>query len=659
MTAQMLDRSVITRLWPMLTLLLALLLAGCGAADPAPQFTAPGPAAAGATLPVPAVPAGLQATAGNAQVMLTWSASTGATAYNVARAVTSGGPWISVAQPTTNAYTDTGLTNGVPYFYVVAALNAGGASANSNAVTATPTPPASGVIMRMAPPVPGGLQATAGNAQVMLTWMASAGATSYTVSRSTQAGGPWTQVAAPMSNAYIDAGLTNGTQYFYVVAAVNTAGTSANSAPVSATPAAPAVTPPVTPPTAPPPVGTGVGAGYWHTSGGKILDANGNPVRIAGISWYGFETTDHLVRGLYAQDYKTIINTIKSLGYNVIRIPFSNELVESNPVPTNFTTSVGGQAANTALAGKPALTDLDNIVGYAGSIGLRIILDNHRSEAGHSIEANGLWYTDAYPQQSWLADWQLLATRYSAAKFIFNGNPTVIGVELRNAPHLIGAFGTIGSCWTGDTAADGCPTSLTAKNWPVAAQAAGNAVLAINPRLLIFVDGVDCYNFVCGWPGANLMGVAAYPVVLNVPNQLVYAARDFGPAFLPLFWFNSNTTPADMDALRNRFWGYVSTTGSAPVWLSEFGTGNSADDIQSPFPGSQGQWFQGLIAYLQNNPSIGWTYWALNGENKFGLLDRQYDPTPVSALKQSLLQSIQFPLGGTPAPAGATLTPTK
>ena len=636
----------VTRTRPLLISMLALLIGGCAAADPAPQFTAPGAAAGGATLQVPPVPGGLKAVAGNAQVTLTWSASNGATSYNVARSVMSGGPWIPVSQPTTNAFTDKKLTNGVPFYYVVAALNAAGASANSNQVTATPTTSGSGVVVR-APPVPSSLQATAGNAQVTLTWMVSAGATSYILSRSKQIGGPWTQIAAPATNVYTDKGLTNGTRYYYVVAAVSATGTSANSAPpVSATPSATATAPPV----APPVVGTGVGAGYWHTSGSKILDANGTPVRIAGINWYGFETVDLLVHGLYNQDYKTILTTVKSLGYNVIRIPFSNELVESNPVPTNFTTSVGGKAANTALVGRPALTDLDNIIGYAGSIGLRIILDNHRSEAGNSSEASGLWYTDAFPQQHWLADWQALAARYSDAKFTFNGNPTVIGMDLRNAPHSTGANGTIGSCWTGDTATDGCPTSLTSKNWPVAAQAAGNAILAINPKLLIFAEGTDCYNFVCGLPGANLMGVAAHPIVLSVPNQLVYAARDYGPAHRRDSWFNSDTTAASLDALRNRFWGYISATGTAPVWLTEFGTGNSADDIQSSTAGSQGQWFQSLIAYLQNNPSIGWTYWALNGEDQFGLLDRQYDPTPVSALKQSLLQSIQFPpTGSTPS----------
>ena len=52
------------------------------------------------------------------------------------------------------------------------------------------------------------------------------------------------------------------------------------------------------------------GAGYWHTSGNKILDANGAEVRIAGVNWYGFETTDFLVHGLWAQDYKSVLNTI-------------------------------------------------------------------------------------------------------------------------------------------------------------------------------------------------------------------------------------------------------------------------------------------------------------------------------------------------------------
>jgi endoglucanase len=398
------------------------------------------------------------------------------------------------------------------------------------------------------------------------------------------------------------------------------------------------------------------GTGYWHTSGNQILDSTGQAVRIAGVNWYGFETPDFLAHGLWAQDYKTVLNTIKSNGYNVIRIPFSNQMVESNPVPTNFTNFANGVAANTELVGQTALADLDTIVAYAGSIGLRVILDNHRSEAGSSNEANGLWYTSAYPQSNWTADWQALTTRYSAARFTFNGNPTVIGMDLRNEPH---SNGSTGSCWTGDTGANGCPVSLTAQNWPVAAQAAGNAILAINPHLLVFIEGTDCYSGVCGWQGGNLIGVASHPVTLNVPNQLMYSAHDYGPNLFQQPWFNANTTPTSLASIWNQYWGYISAGGSAPVWLGEFGTTNVSTDIQGTAAGSQGQWFQSLVAFLGSKPAIQWTYWAANG---YGLLDSNYDQTPASALKQSLLAGIQSASGGSTTPgfnlasSSATLT---
>jgi endoglucanase len=63
------------------------------------------------------------------------------------------------------------------------------------------------------------------------------------------------------------------------------------------------------------------GTGFWHTSGNQILDSSNQQVRIAGINWYGFETQDEIAHGLWVQDYHTVINDIKSLGYNTIRIP--------------------------------------------------------------------------------------------------------------------------------------------------------------------------------------------------------------------------------------------------------------------------------------------------------------------------------------------------
>jgi endo-1,4-beta-xylanase len=91
----------------------------------------------GAPQPPPA-PTGLTATAGNGQVALAWSASSGAASYNVKRATTSGGPYATVGTATATSFTNTGLTNGTTYFFVVSPVNGVGESANSNQVSATP-----------------------------------------------------------------------------------------------------------------------------------------------------------------------------------------------------------------------------------------------------------------------------------------------------------------------------------------------------------------------------------------------------------------------------------------------------------------------------------------------------------------------------------------
>ncbi len=85
------------------------------------------------------------------------------------------------------------------------------------------------------------------------------------------------------------------------------------------------------------------GSGYWRTSGNRIFDASGNPVRIAGINWYGFETSNKVPHGLWSVDYRVIIDRIKSLGYNTIRLPFSNQAIRDNVVPSaiSFNSSQG------------------------------------------------------------------------------------------------------------------------------------------------------------------------------------------------------------------------------------------------------------------------------------------------------------------------------
>src|SRR5208282_524808 len=94
------------------------------------------PAAATAA---PAAPTGLTATGSNAVVALSWTASSGATSYNVGRSVTSGSGYTTIAGGVTAAaYFDDSVSNGTTYYYVVSAVNAAGASANSSQASAMP-----------------------------------------------------------------------------------------------------------------------------------------------------------------------------------------------------------------------------------------------------------------------------------------------------------------------------------------------------------------------------------------------------------------------------------------------------------------------------------------------------------------------------------------
>ena len=116
-----------------------------------PQFVAP---------PVPATPTNLVATAGNAQVVLGWSASSGATGYNLKRSTTNGGPYAVIASNVSGlAYTNSGLANGTRYYFVVSATNSAGESANSTLISALPVSP-----------MPTDLTSVVSSGQLQLTW---------------------------------------------------------------------------------------------------------------------------------------------------------------------------------------------------------------------------------------------------------------------------------------------------------------------------------------------------------------------------------------------------------------------------------------------------------------------------------------------------------
>ena len=122
----------------------------------------------------PDIPANLSATADDGEVTVTWSPVSGATSYRLY--------WLASAncsaldtddarvENAVSPHTHTGLANGTRYCYAVAAGNAGGESALSAAVSATPVPP---------PAAPANLSVTGGNSELTLRWDPVSGASTY------------------------------------------------------------------------------------------------------------------------------------------------------------------------------------------------------------------------------------------------------------------------------------------------------------------------------------------------------------------------------------------------------------------------------------------------------------------------------------------------
>jgi endoglucanase len=316
-----------------------------------------------------------------------------------------------------------------------------------------------------------------------------------------------------------------------------------------------------------------------HTSGRFIVDSNGNRVHLNGVNWYGAESTDFVVAGLQLASLESIVQQIQGLGFNVVRLPWSNQLYETNPVVANY-----ALAANPSLEGENALTILDQVIAALTGAGIMVILDNHNSDAEwccSTTDGNSLWYNTDYPQANWIADWQGIVKRYQ-------GNPMVIGADLRNEPRSP-------ATWGGSAADD----------WHAAAELGGNAVLGVNPNLLVFVEGVNY--------ALDLTGVASLPVQLNVPNQLVYEAHNYS------FDYSAPASYASFVGEVTTNWGYL-VTGSnpQPLWIGEFGTCNTASTcINSSSNSDGGYWFNMLTAYIQQN-GIDWTYWPINGTESTG-----------------------------------------
>jgi endoglucanase len=349
------------------------------------------------------------------------------------------------------------------------------------------------------------------------------------------------------------------------------------------------------------------------TSGRRIVDRNGREVILQGVNWFGFETGNELVHGLWNRDYVDHLRQIRSLGYNTLRLPFSLQSVRSTRTVTPDTSN----GKNAALAGKTPLQALDVIVAEAGRQGLYVILDNHSTT--NDSYMHPFWYGNGFTEDDWVATWEMLARRYA-------NQANVIAADLKNEPH--GKVSENGSTWGEGGQND----------WHRAATRAGNAVLAVASHWLILVEGIERPvpggTLEQNWWGGNLEGVRTKPVVLNVPNRVVYSPHEYGPGVYAQPWFSDPATMAEkLDARWQAGWGYIVDQNIAPVLIGEFGAKNF--DTSS----TEGRWMNQLIDYMIAK-RMSWTYWSWNPNSgdTGGILNDDW--TTVNQTKQTALNRL-------------------
>lgn len=326
----------------------------------------------------------------------------------------------------------------------------------------------------------------------------------------------------------------------------------------------------------------------WHTEVGKVYKDN-KEIQLRGINWFGFETPELIVHGLWTgRSMDSYLKQVSDLGFNALRLPLAPEVFEDGYKSTQGKT-------------KP-LDNLKDLLTIANNNGIYVLLDLHTCNFKQGLMGSPL-ACDNYRLSSWFTTLEKMA-RLSLE------HPNVFGIDLYNEPY-----------------------KLSWKDWRNLSSEAASHVLAINPKLLIFIEGVanqdtDNAGYGANW-GGNL--VEASSNLPNVPkSQLVFSPHTYGPSVAHQTYFDDPSFPKNMPKIWDAHFGYLTQKGFT-VSLGEFG-GRYKDKDQI--------WQDALIKYLIQKDMKNFFYWSLNPNSgdTGGLLNDDW--TTVNKGKLDLLKKL-------------------
>ena len=363
-----------------------------------------------------------------------------------------------------------------------------------------------------------------------------------------------------------------------------------------------------------------------------VLPAEGG-YRLSSVNWFGAEGNNYTPHGVWMVNWKDVLDQIKSVGFNCIRLPFSSDMVQNNPVASAVHVDFD---INPDWLGLNALQIFDLIIEYCEEIELYVVLDRHRRQSGAGADGGPI--QGAYNMARWIDDWEIMATRYKDAV-------NVVGADLHNEPH-----------------------DLTWDVWAGYCETVGNAIHAITSDWIIFVEGVGNEGTDHYWWGGYLKGVATRPVVLTLPQRVAYSPHEYGQSVGSQTWQKKDGNnpagwPLNQAAIWDQYWGFIFYENIAPIWIGEMGGhfGLDADTgaLNKPHWIEETEWMSHLVRYLdwdenidgtvssgeaaqanggKQGMSFAWWSWNPNSGDTGGIV--QGDWVTLQAPKINLIQSI-------------------
>ena len=334
----------------------------------------------------------------------------------------------------------------------------------------------------------------------------------------------------------------------------------------------------------------------WTVQSGNIL-RDGQPADMFGINWFGMETRDRAPHGLWTgRTPDDFLSQVVGFGFTTIRFPVSPEVIRPGYRVSSWAKKYGSDGRQV----------LEYMLAAAGRHGLSVLIDIHNFRSSDNLP--GQPYGRDYTVNDWINDLTTLAN-------LGHTYPALMGLDLFNEPY-----------------------NLTWAEWESLASQAGQAVLAANPRLLVFVEGVgnesDAGGYGAFW-GENLVeATGSIPGI--AANKLVWAPHVYGPSVYNQPYFSDPTFPNNMPNIWDIHFGHLADAGYTMA-NTEFG---------GTYVGSDKVWQDAYIDYVISKQMAGFYYWCLNPNSgdTGGILQNDWI-TPVQP-KIDLLHRLMAGIGG-------------